>query len=173
MAARHIALAVILALGFTAPARAQALPPSHAEVQTGWAGFVDDAMIDHAAFGGAARVYLTPRLAVGPEVGYLRGPRSDRDLMVTGNLTFDVLGPDCAVVGGCRPRITPFLTVGAGFERHSDRFGPTTYASSEGAFTGGGGVRVWITDRVFGTVETRMGWEPHFRVTGGVGVALR
>ena len=145
MAARHIALAVILALGFTAPARAQALPPSHAEVQTGWAGFVDDAMIDHAAFGGAARVYLTPRLAVGPEVGYLRGPRSDRDLMVTGNLTFDVLGPDCAVVGGCRPRITPFLTVGAGFERHSDRFGPTTYASSEGAFTGGGGVRMCMS----------------------------
>jgi hypothetical protein len=169
MAARHIALAVILALGFDAPARAQALPSPHAEIQTGWAGFVDDAMIDHAAFGGAARVYLTPRLAVGPEVGYLRGPRSDRDLMVTGNLTFDVLGQG----NGRRPRITPFLTVGGGFERHSDRFGPTTYASSEGAFTGGGGVRVWITDRVFGTVETRMGWEPHFRVTGGVGVALR
>jgi len=169
MAAKHIALAVILALGLSAAALAQSLPPPHAEIQTGWAGFVDDAMIDHAAFGGAARVYLTPRLAVGPEIGYLRGPRSDRDLMVTGNLTFDVLGPG----NSGRPRITPFLTVGGGFERHSDRFGPTTYASSEGAFTGGGGVRVWLSDRVFGTVEARMGWEPHFRVTGGIGVALR
>jgi hypothetical protein len=169
MAARYIALAFILALALRAPALAQSLPPPHAEVQTGWAGFVDDAMIDHAAFGGAARVYLTPRLAVGPEVGYLRGPRSDRDLMVTGNLTFDVLGPR----DGRPRRATPFLTVGGGFERHSDRFGPTTYSSSEGAFTGGGGVRVWLTDRVFGTIETRMGWEPHFRVTGGIGVALR
>lgn len=169
MAARSLVLSFILALGFNTPAFAQSLPLPSAEIQTGWAGFVDDAMIDHAAFGGAARVYLTPRLALGPEVAYLRGPRSDRDLMVTGNLTFDVLGPR----NGRPPRVTPFLTVGGGVERHSDRFGPTTYSSSEGAFTGGGGLRVWLTDRVFGTIETRMGWEPHFRVTGGIGVALR
>ena len=169
MAARYIALAFILALGLTTPVLAQSLPAASAEIHTGWAGFVDDAMIHHTAFGGAARVYLTPRLAIGPEVAYLRGPGSDRDLMVTGNLTFDVLGPR----NGRPPRVTPFLTVGGGFERHSDRFGPTTYSSSEGAFTGGGGVRVWLTDRVFGTIETRMGWEPHFRVTGGIGVALR
>jgi hypothetical protein len=169
MAARYFALTFILALGFDATAVAQSLPLPSAEIHTGWAGFVDDAMIDHAVFGGAARVYVTPRLAIGPEVAYLRGPRSDCDLMVTGNLTFDVLGPH----SGRPSRVTPFLTVGGGFERHSDRFGPTTYSSSEGAFTGGGGVRVWITDRVFGTIETRMGWEPHFRVTGGIGVAVR
>jgi hypothetical protein len=132
-------------------------------------GFVDDAMIDHAAFGGAARVYLTPRVAIGPEVAYLQGPGPDRDLMVTGNLTFDVLGPR----NGRPSRVTPFLTVGGGYERHSDRFGPITFSSSEGAFTGGGGVRVWLSDRAFAVVEARMGWEPHFRVTGGIGVALR
>jgi hypothetical protein len=169
MAARYLALTFILGLGFGVPAWAQSLPSASAEIQTGWAGFVDDAMIDHAAFGGAARVYLSPRLALGPEVAYLRGPRSDRDLMVTGNLTFDVLGPR----NGRPPRVTPFVTVGGGFERLANRIGPTTYSSSEGAFTGGGGVRVWLTDRVFGTIETRMGWEPHFRVTGGIGMALR
>ena len=169
MLGRYSALAFFLALGSTAPALAQSGPSPQAEFQTGWAGFVDDAMIDHAAFGGAARVYLTPRVAVGPEVAYLRGPGGDRDWMVTGNLTYDLVGPR----NGRPPRATPFLTVGGGYERHSDRFGPRTFSSSEGAFTGGGGVRIWITDRVFGTVETRMGWEPHFRITGGVGVALR
>jgi hypothetical protein len=168
MVARCIALAC-LAILITVPAFAQSIPPPHAEVQTGWVGFVDEAMIDHAAFGGSARVYLTPRVAVGPEVAYLRGPGSDRDLMVTGNLTVDVLGPR----NGRPPRATPFFTVGGGYERHSDRFGPATFSSSEGAFTGGGGVRVWLTDRVFGVVEARMGWEPHLRVTGGIGVALR
>jgi hypothetical protein len=169
MSARNTALAFILALGLRAPALAQSLPPPHAEIQTGWAGFVDDAMIHHAAFGGAARWYLTPRIAVGPEVAHLRGPGSDRDVMITGNLTFDLLGPR----NGRPPRVAPFFTAGGGFEVHSDRFGPTTYSSYEGAFTGGGGVRVWLTDRVFGTVETRMGWEPHVRVTGGIGIALR
>jgi hypothetical protein len=169
MPARCFVFTLIVALGLSAPAFAQSRPAASAEIQTGWAGFVDDAMIDHAAFGGAARVYLTPRLAVGPEVAYLRGPRSDRDLMVTGNLTFDILGPR----SGRPRRVTPFLTAGGGFERHSERFGPETFSLYEGAFTGGGGVRVWISDRVFGVIETRMGWEPHFRVTGGVGVALR
>jgi len=168
MTARCIVLAC-LALGMAAPAIAQSLPAPHAEIQTGWVGFVDEATIDHAAFGGAARVYLTPRVAVGPEVGYLRGPGSDRDLMVTGNLTFDILGPRF----GRPPRVTPFLTVGGGYERHSDRFGVATFSSSEGAFTGGGGIRAWLTDRVFGVVEARIGWEPHLRVTGGIGVALR
>jgi hypothetical protein len=169
MPARSVTLAFILALASTAPAFAQPRPSASAEIQTGWVGFVDDAMIDHAAFAGAARAYLTPRVAVGPEIAYLRGPGSDRDLMVTGNLTFDVVGPR----NGRPRRATPFLTVGGGVERHSERFGATTFSSSEGAFTGGGGVRVWLTDRVFGTIEARMGWEPHFRVTGGVGVALR
>jgi hypothetical protein len=159
----------LIVLATTAPALAQSLPSAHAEVQTGWAGFVDESSIDHAVFGGAARVYLSPRIAVGPEIAYLRGPRFDRDLMLTGNLTFDVLGPRRG-----RPlRATPFLTVGGGYERHSDRFGASTYSSSEGAFTGGGGVRIWLTDRVFGTIETRIGWELHMRVTGGIGMALR
>jgi hypothetical protein len=36
--------------------------------------------------------------------------------------------------------------------------------------TGGGGARVWLTDRVYALGEFRLGWEPHYRVTGGVGV---
>ena len=55
------------------------------EFLAGYAGFADDATIDHAIAGVAARVYLTPRLAIGPEAVYMWGPRSDRDLYLTGN----------------------------------------------------------------------------------------
>jgi hypothetical protein len=139
------------------------------EFFAGHAGFADDATIEHSVFGGQARFYLTPRLAVGPEVTYMRGPGDDRDLFVMGNLTFDILGGGAAR----SPRVSPFLIAGGGFSRFSDRIGPLPFSSSEGAFSGGGGARVWITDRAYVTVDFRIGWELHYRVTGGVGIALR
>ena len=94
-------------------------PAPAVEFLVGYAGFVDDATIDHTIFGGAGRVYLTPRVAVGPELVYMRGPNCDRDLFLTGNLTFDVLPPRL----GRPARVTPFLVAGGGFFQHSDRFG--------------------------------------------------
>lgn len=151
-------------------ARAQSSdrPAPAAEFLVGHAGFLDDTTSAHSVFGASARVYLTPRLAVGPEFVYMRGPGSDRDTFLTGNLTFDLLRPRA----GRSPRVSPFVVVGGGLFTHSDRFATGTYASSEGAFTAGGGTRVWITNRIYGLVELRVGWEPHYRVTGGIGVTL-
>jgi hypothetical protein len=166
------AAAFVLGLGVAAPCLAQSsgsLPLPAAEVQSGWVGFVDESSIDHMALGGAARWYLTPRLAIGPEVGYLRGPGNDRDVMVTMNMTYDMLSPR----DGRPRRVTPFIVVGGGFEQLSDRIGSLPFTSYEGAFTMGAGTRVWFTDRVYGMVETRIGWEPHARLTGGIGIALR
>lgn len=132
------------------------------ELTAGHAAFVDDAYIDHAVVSGAARTYLSPRISVGPEVTYMRGPGADRDLFVTGNLTFDLVRPD--------RRVTPFLVAGGGVLRHRDRIGPNEFSSMEGAVTGGGGARVRLGDRVHALGEFRLGWEPHYRVTGGVGV---
>lgn len=169
---KSIPIAVVgLTLALSASAFGQAAgnrPAPAAEFIAGYAGFVDDATIDHAAFGGAARVYVTPRIAVGPEVVYLRGPGSDRDVIATGNLTFDLLRP----TQGRPPRVSPFLVGGVGFFRHSEKFSGVDFSSTEGAFTGGGGVRAWFTDRVYGLVDVRVGWELHGRVNGAVGVAL-
>jgi hypothetical protein len=157
-----LALALVLA-AVSAAAQVTSSPSAAAEIIGGYAGFVDDATIDHAVLGGSARIYLSPRISVGPELVYMRGPGFDRDLIVTGNLTFDV-----------RPSagrtVVPFLVIGGGYFRHSDRFGSTTFSSGEGAVTGGGGARIRLTDRVFALGEFRLGWEPHYRVTGGVGV---
>ena len=83
-------------------------------------------------------------------------------------MTFDVLPPRAG-----RPRaITPFLVAGGGFFQHSDRFGGHTFTSCEGAFTAGGGVRGWITDRVYTFGDLRIGWELHTRANAGVGIRL-
>ena len=126
----------------------------------GYAGFVDEQIIHHSVIGGAARWYLLPRLAVGPEVVYMIGPGDDRDLVLTGNVTFDILRGAA---------VTPFLVAGGGLFRHSDRFGGRTFSATEGSFTGGGGVRVSIGERLYVAPEVRIGWEPHIRFSVGVG----
>ena len=145
-----------------------ARPPAAIEFLAGHAGFADDATIEHSVFGGAGRIYVTPRLSVGPEITYMRGPREDRDWFFLGNLTFDILRPRAG-----RPRtVSPFLIVGGGLSTHSDRFLSGTFRSSEGAFVGGGGTRVHVTDHVYGMVDFRIGSDLYYRITGGIGVTM-
>lgn len=169
----RVAFALVLTLAAAGTARAQTAevprPSPTLEATGGWAGFLDDDVIRHGVAGAAARVYVTPRISLGPEVQYFVGPNSDRDLIVTGNLMVDVLAPTAT-----RPkRTTPFVVAGGGLFRHSDRFNGETFSSTEGAFTAGVGVRTWATDRVFVAGDARIGWEAHVRLAVTVGVALR
>jgi hypothetical protein len=127
----------------------------------GYAGFLDESVMHHSVLGGAARWYLLPRVAVGPELVYMKGPGDDRDTVLTGNVTFDF-------ISGAR-KVTPFLVAGGGIFRHSDRFGAETFSSTEGSFTGGGGVRIPIGERLYVAPEFRIGWEPHYRLSVAVG----
>jgi hypothetical protein len=163
-----LALTFVLAAGGAFAQSSDPRPAPAVEFLAGYAGFVDDATIDHSIFGAAGRVYLTPRLAIGPELVYMVGPNSDRDLYLTGNLTFDVMRPR----QGRPRRVTPFLVAGGGFFQHSDRVGTFSYTTYEGAFTGGGGVRGWITDRVYALGDVRFGWELHMRLNGGIGIGF-
>ena len=163
-----LSLALLLTAGSALAQSTDARPAPALEFLAGYAGFADDATIDHGIVGAAGRLYLTPQLAVGPEFVYMRGPNSDRDLFLTGNLTFDVLPPRDG-----RPRqLTPFLVAGGGFFQHSDRFGVSTFTSYEGAFTAGGGVRGWVTKCVYALADVRFGWELHARVNGGIGIGF-
>jgi hypothetical protein len=161
----------LIVLAGASPGLAQVGPTGVAgaiEFPAGWAGFVDDARIDHGVFGVAARFSLSPRVSVGPEVSYMIGPGGDRDLFVTANLTFDFFAPR-RLQG---PRVTPFVVVGGGVFQHSDRFGAETVSSWEGAFTAGGGARIWINDRVYLAPDVRIGWEPHVRAAVAFGVTF-
>lgn len=146
-----------------------AAPRTMLEGTAGWAGFVDDAMIHHTLIGAAWRGYVTRRISLGPEVQFMAGPGSDRDLILTGNVMVDLLArtPD-------RPRrTTPFVVLGGGLFRHSQRFPVGTFTSTEGALTLGVGLRTWVSDRVYVGADARLGWEPHLRVAALAGVALR
>ena len=168
-------LVVLLStLAAAAPAAAQnpaapLRPASVVEGAVGWAGFADDAIIPHALVGAAWRGYLTRRISLGPEVQFMQGPGSDRDLILTGNIMLDVLAPTAH-----RPRpTTPFVVVGGGLFRNSQRFGNESYSSTEGAFTAGVGLRTWISERTSVAADARVGWELHLRLAALVGVALK
>jgi hypothetical protein len=98
----------------------------------------------------------------------MKGPADDRDLFVTGNVTWDFVTQRTPRAG----LVVPYVLGGAGFFRHSDKFGPVDFASNEGTFTAGGGARFWVTPRVYVGGEARVGWELHTRLAGTVGVQL-
>lgn len=147
---------------------AQVRPGTTVDVAAGWVGFADDGeIVSESLIGGAARWYLRPRLSVGPELVYIHGTNHSH-LVVTGNVTWDVLDP----TNRRHRAVTPFLVAGGGVFQTRGHFFNGTYTSSEGAFTAGGGVRARVADRVTLGVEMRMGWEPHIRINGLVGLQL-
>jgi hypothetical protein len=148
-------------------ATAQNRPGPAAEFAAGWVGFADDGVVSESLVGGAVRLYLRPRLSVGPEVVYIHGDNHSH-LMVTGNATWDLLAP----TNGRPPSITPFVVVGGGMFQTRERFPSGAFTSSEGGFTAGGGVRAVVGDRVTIGTDARVGWELHLRVSGLVGLRL-
>jgi hypothetical protein len=137
------------------------------DVSAGWVGFADDGVVSESMVGGAGRFYLTPRIAVGPELLYISGENHSHTVL-TGNLTFDVIAP----AAGRPARITPFLVVGGGVFQTRESFFGEDVTHTEGAFTAGGGVRAAAGDRVSVGVDVRLGWETHLRVNGTIGVRL-
>jgi hypothetical protein len=160
-----LTMMVALAAG-TQDAGAQGRRPLAVEAMVGWAGFVDDAPSHHRVFGGGLRIPVRRRLSVGPEVVYMIGPATDRDLFLLGSLWVDLL------TERAQTRVVPYCVFGAGYMRNSNRFLSDTFASGEGSVTAGGGVRVQLTDRVSVGGELRIGWEPHLRATAHVDVGL-
>ncbi len=156
---------LVAALSGSASAQERRRPA--VEAIGGWAGFVDDATIDEALVAGGVRWYVTSRVSVGPEVTYMIGPRTIRDLLITGNVVFDLVAPRA----GTTPRaVTPYVVAGAGLFRHSQKFGTETFRSNEGGLTGGGGARIRVNNRVYVAPELRLGWELHARAAATLGL---
>jgi hypothetical protein len=149
-------------------ASAQERPGPVAEAAGGALLFADDGVVTEGFLGGAARVYVFPRVSIGPEIAFVVGERHSH-LMVTGNVTFDFLHP----IGGQPRPVTPFAVVGGGLFQTREQFpNNTTFTSTEGAFTAGVGIRTLVGDRVSIGAEARVGWELHLRLNGMVGVRL-
>ncbi len=163
-----LCLPVLLLVPFVHRASAQERPSPTAEFAAGALLFADDGIVSEGLVGGAGRVYVTPRVSVGPEISYIHVDNHSH-FILTGNVTFDLVHP----VSGRPRQVTPFVTVGAGLFQTRELFaGNETFTSTEGAFTAGGGVRTSIGRRVFVGAEARIGWELHVRLNALVGVRL-
>jgi hypothetical protein len=150
---------------FAGAGAAQERPGPAAEFAAGALMFADDGIVTEGFAGGTARFYLLPRISVGPEISFVQG-RNHRHVMLTGNVTFDFLGP----VNG-RPRaVTPYAVGGGGIFWTREPFPNEVFWSSDPSFTVGGGVRALAGEHVVFGAEARLGWEAHIRLNGFVGV---
>ena len=87
-----VAIVALLVNAICASAAAQERPGAVVDAVAGWVGFADDAVVDETLVGGALRWYLSPRIAVGPELVHISGERHSH-FIATGNLTWDILSP--------------------------------------------------------------------------------
>jgi hypothetical protein len=163
----RLAIIAIALMGIPHPAAARDRPAPAGELAAGALLFADDGIVTEGFVGGAARVYVLPRISVGPEIAFIRGENHSH-LTFTGNVTFDLLRP----VNGEPRSVTPFVVAGGGLFRTRERFPNEVFTSTEGAFTAGGGVRALVGKYLIVGAEARIGWELHIRLNGMVGVRL-
>jgi hypothetical protein len=152
---------VVLSVVLWAPTAARAQTAVFAGLSAGSAWEVDNATIRRSVLSGGLGVSLTPRLAIGPEIAWFHGPGVARRRFFTGNVWYDLLDRS--------PALMPYVVAGGGLQRQTDQVGTGPYTSSEGAITGGAGVRIQI-GRWFVAPEARVGWELHLRLTLVVGI---
>jgi len=154
---RHAIFPVLVVLGFAASAFAQESPSRLAvDFTGGYAAFVDESAIGHFTLGGGVRWQLTPKISVGPDFVFMRGPGEDRDIYLTGKVIVDFM-PNRLV--------SPFVVADGGAMFHGDQYfnAPASWGK-EGAVSAGGGVRINVSPRISIAPEFRIGWEPHFRI---------
>ena len=154
---RHAIFSVVVLLGVATSTFAQETPSRLAvDFSGGYAAFVDESAIGHFTLGGGVRWQLTPKISVGPDFVFMRGPGDDRDIFLTGKVIVDFM-PNRLV--------SPFFVADGGAMFHGDQFfNEASFWAKEGAVSAGGGVRINVSPRVSIAPEFRIGWEPHFRI---------
>jgi len=173
--ARKYVLAVgVCLVAFVTPLAAQDAqqltgPKVEGKVILGSAIFKGD--LEHKIVGGAVRIYLTKRVSIEPEYLYLRHSDNDEDQLIQPNIAVDFTDPT--------KRFVVYGIAGLGVLKHKGRFfgndfetgAPRVFDNSFTGWTGsaGGGVKIFLTKRLFVSPEVRVGREPIVRATINVG----
>ena len=144
-------------------------PKVEAKVIFGSAIFGED--LEHKLVGGAVRAYVTKRLSIEPEYLYLRRSENDQDNLVQMNVAYDFTDPT--------KRFVAYGIAGAGVLHNKGRVFGSDFVTGtpfvrEISFTtwtasAGGGVKIYLTKRLFVSPELRLGREPTVRATINVG----
>jgi hypothetical protein len=131
----------------------------------GTSAFLDEEIpFDHFDVGASMRFGLTKRLSIEPQFLYLSGPGSDRDYMLTGNISYNLLNA---------PRYSIYVVGGGGLLHHTEQF-PISgeFSDSEWTASGGIGARLRLTEQFFIAPEFRFGFEPLLTAQIGIGYAF-
>lgn len=141
---------------------AAAAQPGRVELRAdvGTAAFLDDSRDQHLLLGASLRAYFTERLSFQPEYQFLKG-QGHHDSIFLGSLAYDL-----------RPsnrRIVPYVLVGAGLQRYVQ----PRFSTTEAFFSGGFGAKIHIHPRWYVAPDFRVGFEPHYRFSIGLGYVLR
>ena len=155
-------------------AQQEELTPPKAEIKltVGAAGFTSEqGRIPHGLTGGSVRIYVTPRVSVEPEFLYLRNSPDDQDYLIQPSVAYDLTDPT--------KRVVPYLIAAVGVLHHRGRFfgvdfdtgQPRVFDTSFTALaaSAGGGVKIFLTRRLFIAPEGRVGRQPSVRGTISIG----
>ena len=144
-------------------------PKVEGKVIFGSALFGED--LEHKLVGAALRAYVTKRLSIEPEYLYLRRSEDDQDNLVQMNVAYDFTDPT--------KRFVPYGIAGVGVLHNRGRVFGSDFVTGapfvrEISFTtwtasAGGGVKIFLTNRLFVSPELRLGREPTVRATINVG----
>jgi hypothetical protein len=175
-ASKYLIMSAALTLSCFLPVFAQQedLTPPKAEIKltVGAADFgTNQGSIAHGLAGGSVRIYITRHLSVEPEFLYLRNSPDDQDYIIQPNVAYDLAGPT--------KRFVPYVIGGVGVIHHRGRFfgvdfttrQPRVFDASGTGWTasGGGGVKIFLTKRLFIAPEGRVGRQPSVRGTISIG----
>jgi hypothetical protein len=151
-------------------AQAQQLTRPKIEAKAIWGGVVFGEDNDHKTVGAAVRVYVTKRLSIEPEYLYLWHGENDQDQLFAPNVAWDFTDP--------RERFVVYGIAGGGVLHHKGRFVDTDFTGTTRVFdtsfttwtaSVGGGLKIFVTDRLFVSPEFRVGRQPTLRGTINVG----
>lgn len=144
-------------------------PKVEGKVIIGSATFGED--IEHIFVGGALRVYVTKRLSIEPEYLYLRNGENDQDHAGQLSVAYDFTDPT--------KRAVLYGIAGVGALHHEGRSfsddpitrQPRVFERTFDTWTAsaGGGVKIFLTKKLFVSPELRFGKEPTIRASINVG----
>lgn len=149
----------------------QQLTPPKVEGKLIFGSSIFNEDLEHKVVGGSVRFYLTERVSIESEYLYMRDSDIDQDHLIQPNIAVDITDPT--------KRFVAYAIAGLGVLHHRGRFvrrdfetgAPSVVDVSINTWSAsaGGGVKIFLTKRLFVSPEFRVGREPTVRATINVG----
>lgn len=134
-------------------------------------GFDSSESYPHFVVGAAARIRISRHWSIEPEFNYMRRSSNDEDYVVQPNVVYEF--------NSHGSRVVPYLIGGVGVIRHKSVFHgsdfvtgiPITFDTSYTTWSasGGAGLKVFLSKRLFVAPEARVGYQPTARATVSIG----